>query len=461
MSEKQQYKELKKNTILIGISNLGSKAIGFVLAPLYSYYLSTSEYGTMDLITTTAGLLLPILCLDIYEATFRFASDKEHNDKTVFSSSFTLTALMAFIVLALIGILNVFVTVPVVVSFSVISAAIDAIYMVLSQFARGQNKMKVFAFSGVVNSIFLLGSNAVLLFILRYGLYGWMTSYIVGKIIACVYIVWSGKSFSFFSIKAISKDFYNEALKYSLPLLPTAMMWWVMNASDRYMIAFFMGTAANGIYAVANKMPSFLSVFENVFYQAWQTSSINAIEDKNRDKFYSEVFKKYFSVLALGVLGLLLILKPMTLKLFAHGYEDAWLSTSILVIAVMFHALSGNLGTLYVTFKNTKGALVTSTIGAVTNTVLNWFLIPHGGLIAAATTTLIGYIIVLLYRWWDVKKFVKLTIKPSFVASWLAVICIQFGLYYVDGICSYAIRLVIVLVAMWVNREIIVKIVKR
>ena len=461
MQEKQKYHELKRNTIIIGISNLGSKAISFILAPLYSYYLTTSQYGTMDLITTTAGLIMPLLCLDIYEATFRFASDKKHDDKTVFSSSYSLCFLMSVISILVAIALKFSTSASTVITFSILSAVLDANYQVLSQFARGQNKMRVFAISGVVNSIFLLGADLVFLVLLHYGLTGWMIAYVIGKVIACLYVMWSAKVYRYFLISSISREFYLEAFKYSLPLLPSTAMWWVMNASDRYMIAIFLGTAANGIYAVANKMPSFLSVFENVFYQAWQTSSINAIEDKNRDKFYSEVFKKYFSVLALGVLGLLLILKPMTLKLFAHGYEDAWLSTSILVIAVMFHALSGNLGTLYVTFKNTKGALVTSTIGAVTNTVLNWFLIPHGGLIAAATTTLIGYIIVLLYRWWDVKKFVKLTIKPSFVASWLAVICIQFGLYYVDGICSYAIRLVIVLVAMWVNREIIVKIVKR
>ena len=48
MASKQNYSELKRNTIIIGISNLGSKAISFVLAPMYSYYLSTSQYGTIN-----------------------------------------------------------------------------------------------------------------------------------------------------------------------------------------------------------------------------------------------------------------------------------------------------------------------------------------------------------------------------------------------------------------------------
>lgn len=461
MASKQNYNELKRNMIIIGISNLGSKAISFILAPLYSYYLSTSQYGTMDLITTTAGLIMPLLCLDIYETAFRFASDKKYDDKTVFSSSFSLSFLMSLLAIIVVGALNIFINVPAVVSFSIFSAVVDANYQVLSQFARGQNRMKVFALSGVINSVMLLASDILFLVLLRYGLTGWMIAYIIGKVVACLYVMWAAKIKSCFSFRSISKAFYKEAVKYALPLLPTTSMWWVMNASDRYIITLYMGTAANGIYAVANKMPSLLSVFENIFYQAWQTSSINALEDKNRDKFYSGVFQNYFSILALGVLGLLLILKPLTIHLFAREYESAWMCTAILVIGVMFHALGGNLGTFYTTFKKTRGALITAIIGAVTNTVLNFIFIPHFGIIAAATTTLVGYIAVLLYRWWDVKKFVRLTISPAFVVFWLALIAVQFALYYWEGLISYGIRAVIVLIALYLNKGLVLKILKR
>ena len=87
MSGKEPYKQLKRNTLIIAIGNLGSKAIAFVLAPLYSFYLTTSQYGTMDLITTTVGLVMPFFCLDIFEATFRYSNDKEYDENKVISSS--------------------------------------------------------------------------------------------------------------------------------------------------------------------------------------------------------------------------------------------------------------------------------------------------------------------------------------------------------------------------------------
>ena len=81
------YSELRRNTLIIAIANLGSKAIGFIIAPLYSYYLTTAEYGTADLIATTVSLLLPFICFDIFEACFRYSSDDNYDHSVVFSSS--------------------------------------------------------------------------------------------------------------------------------------------------------------------------------------------------------------------------------------------------------------------------------------------------------------------------------------------------------------------------------------
>jgi len=460
MSE-PQIRELKINTIIIAIANLGSKAISFILAPLYSYYLTTSEYGTMDLITTTAALLMPLLCLDIYEATFRFASDNDYDEKVVFSSSFSLSFSFSVLAVIIVLLLKIFFHVPDLANFSIFAAAIDANYFVLSQFARGKGRMKVFAFSGVVNSLFTLGFNAIFLVLMHLGLYGWMVTYIIAKLIACLYVFVRIRAWNSFSFKCIDKEFYKEAIRYGLPLLPTTSMWWVMNASDRYMIAIFIGTAANGIYAVANKLPALLSVFENIFYQAWQTSAINAVDDKEKDKFYSNVFKNYLIVLTMGVLGLLIILRPVVIYLFEKSYASAWAVSAILVVGVMIHALGGNLGILYSVFKKTTGALTSSAAGAITNIVLNYIFIPKFGIIAAASTTFIGYVVVLAYRWFDVKKFTRLTFPVANVLETIVFLGAQFILYYFNNPISYSIRALLCLAYCFIHRSVIFRILKR
>ena len=165
--------------------------------------------------------------------------------------------------------------------------------------------------------------------------------------------------------------------------------------------------------------------------------------------------------MAVGVIGILVILKPLILLLFSKEYHDGWLPASILVIGVMIHALGGNIGVLYTVFKDTKGALKTSFIGAVTNIILNFIFIPKFGMIAAACTTLVGYIAVLSVRWIDIRKFVRLQFLLKDESVTIVLIVAQFILYYVPGIVSYIIRKAILCVVMYMSKDIILKLIKR
>ena len=182
--------ELKKNTLIIAISNIGSRAILFMLAPLYSYFLSKSQYGTMDLITTTVSLLGPLFCLDIYEATFRFASDSEEEKKTVYSSSMAVCFLGLLMGLVVIAVSSAVGKGSNLIVFTVLFTVLTVLNNVMSQFARGQGAMKTFALSGIVNAIFLLASNVVFLYFMHMELRGWLLSYFIAKIITFLYLFW-------------------------------------------------------------------------------------------------------------------------------------------------------------------------------------------------------------------------------------------------------------------------------
>ena len=83
MDKSQKLKKLSLNTLLFTISGFGSKIISFLFVPLYTYMLSTEEYGNLDLMSTTAQLMIPILTLNIQDAVLRFALDKAYDNKKV------------------------------------------------------------------------------------------------------------------------------------------------------------------------------------------------------------------------------------------------------------------------------------------------------------------------------------------------------------------------------------------
>ena len=342
-----------------------------------------------------------------------------------------------------------------------ISLFLTAINSILSQYLRGIGMMVKFGASGVVSAVFMLAANYVFLVQMHLELSGWILSLFVSKIAELVYLLITSDIFHSFSYKNISKEYMIEFLRYCLPLLPTASMWWIMNLSDRYMLALFAGTASTGLYAVANKLPSMFSVLENVFYQAWQTTAINTIDNKEKNKIYSNVFNNYLSIMLIGLLGLLIIGKPMLFYLFEESYFEAYMYIPLLILAVVIHALAGNLGSLYTVFKSTRGVLYSSMIGAAINVLLNLIMIPIWGITGACLTTILGYCATLIYRILDIKKFADIQIEWKTHSILIIASIISFRLYYIDGIVSYILRTAIMLIILFRYRRLLLQMLKR
>ena len=118
------------------------------------------------------------------------------------------------------------------------------------------------------------------------------------------------------------------------------------------------------------------------------------------------------------------------------------------------HALSGNIGTLYAALKKTKGALITTIVGALTNIILNFIFIPKFGLYAAATSTVVAYIVVLIYRWFDIRRYINIKISMVTVIEAFLFIMTQFVLYYIESPFSYVARVCVLACYCYLHREL-------
>ena len=82
--EMNKYQTLATNTLLMSMGTFGSKLLVFLMVRFYTGYLTPAEYGTADLITQTANLLIPLVSLDIADAVFRFVADRRSGGTEVF-----------------------------------------------------------------------------------------------------------------------------------------------------------------------------------------------------------------------------------------------------------------------------------------------------------------------------------------------------------------------------------------
>lgn len=144
---KNKYQMLAGNTVKLGLGTFGSKLLVFLMVRFYTEFLSPADYGTADLITQTANLLIPLVSLGITDAVFRFAMDEAESTNDVFTTGFRVIA-AGCAVLALAAAVGGTVFSHGVWLIAVFMAASN-LHTLCAQFLRARGEMTLFAVQGL------------------------------------------------------------------------------------------------------------------------------------------------------------------------------------------------------------------------------------------------------------------------------------------------------------------------
>ena len=456
----RQYKNLALNSMVFTIANLGSKIISFIMVPLYTYVLTTEEYGTVDLMTTFNSLLIPILFLCVSDAILRYCMDKRYNSKEILSNAIYIYILGTIFIMFLIPIIGIiYPNIKIYGFYLGVLFLTNGVMQACNQYLRASNHLKVFALNGIVYTFVFASLNILFLVWFKFGVYGYLLSMIFANISCIVLAVLSSKIWQTLSFKIYPKTL-KIMLKYSIPLIPNALMWWIMDASDKLIITYYLGIGSTGLYAIAKKLPTLIDTFHSIFNQAWQISAIQENDSSNVKEFTSNVYKIYFSFLILITGGLLTIARPFTEFVLSDSYRITWLYIPILLLAVGSSCLSGFLSANLIAAEQTTQIFKTTIIGAVVNTILNFVLIPTFGLNGASIATFIGFLVVMLIRESLLRNQDKLEI--SFNRFYIVIIfTIQIIVYYLFPLKISFIILtileILLLIIFWNTISIFIK----
>ena len=407
-----KYKKLLSNTLILSIGTFSSKLLVYFLMPLYTAILSKEQYGTADLITNAANLLIPFCCIGITHGVFRFAADNEENHKTVLSSGVSVLLISS----AIFAILSPFISfVPTFENY----AWLIAFYVVSSNFhtlckeyIRAKGRMKLYAVQSILGTALTIAFNLLFLIPMKLGVTGYVLSVAVADALGTVFLIVYAKIHKDFSFKAVSKLKIKEMLKYSLPMMPTTVIWWITNVSDRFMVSYICDLSANGLYSAAYKIPTIIALVAGVFNEAWQVSAISESNDREEvSNFFSEVFERYQAILFLGC-SMLIPFTPLATKILLNeSYFTAWTFMPVLLLATVFSSLVTFIGTIYTVKKKTTMSLITAAVGAGLNVILNLLLIPKMGAQGAGIATAFSYFAVFVLRAIHSKSFMPFNLK--------------------------------------------------
>ncbi len=396
------------------IGNLSSKLISFLLLPLYTRYLSTEAYGESDVINVYASILLAIVTCCVADAMFVYPKNEDEEGKKKYFNSGIIFCLFSFSALALvIWALDVFFDSNVGgvllldkwwIYFTAFSLFIQ---QYCQQFTLSLDKTTNYALAGIILTILLAVFAVLLLPIL--GLKGYLLSIILANIGAALFSFFSSKSYKYLSIRHIDKCYAQKLLAYGIPLIPNSLMWWLVNGINRPVMEMYLGLSAIGIFSVANRFPSVLSMVFVVVAKGMSISVIDEFEKPDFNFFYNRILRAMTTVvLLLGVL-LCVFSKAIIILFTDEEYFTAWQYMPLLTLAVIFQCMGGFIGNVFMAEKKSKYFFYSSFWAAIASLVLTFTLISFldvfGVCIAVVTSFFVMFLTRLFYAWKHINKF--------------------------------------------------------
>ncbi len=406
-------------TPLVALSNI-------ILLPILTKTLPIADYGAWALILITIGLLPVLVCLGLPAAMTRFlaaATDKRDIREAFYSMGF-IVVLTSLIISALL-----FLFVPQIAASLFHNNATIALLLVPNVFIACLTTyalqyfitfQQIKRYSGLSFFNAYLNTALVAYFVLSgYGLVGAVIAFLIQQLVVFAVIMYLIVAEIGFAIPTFKHA--RQHLAYGLPLVPGGLSSWIVNSSDRYLIALFLGAAAVGYYSPGYSLGSTLTMVSfplatllppvlSKYYDENNIANVRTILTYSL-KYYAGIALP--CVFALSVLSKPLLLALTTPQIATNGY----LVTPFVAAGT---ALLGAYSTLVMIIALKKKTAVIGTIwllSAVLNFGLNLVLIPYLGLVAAALTTFLAFLLAFLLTTYYSLRYFTFDVSKGFIVK--------------------------------------------
>lgn len=402
-----KIKQLSKDTLLYGLSTMLGRFVNFLLVPLYTNLFAPNDYGVVVNYFAFIGLMTVLYHYGMDSAYLKFGRSSEFPDvKTTFSTSFITITVTGIFISALLSAINQFAIQPafsipdkysyliiyiVGITFCDLLAAIPFVEL------RLQKRVLRFSVVKIINILLNVGMNIYLIIYLKKGIEAVFISNFVASaltiiLLADVYYDLLRAKFSFQLLKRM--------LKFALPYLPGGFAAIMLHVIDRPIVEKLTDFSSLGIYQANYRLGIFMMLYINMFQYAWQPFFLEHQNDKDAKKIFAKVMT-YFTLAgaSITILISLFINDIATFSIFGKSLIGSayWSGLTIVPIVLFAYLFNG----FHVIFtagifikENSKSVPLIMGIGAVSNVVLNFLLIPVFHITGAALATLGSYILI-------------------------------------------------------------------
>lgn len=419
MAEQSRAKKFVTDVGIYTLSSFGSRIMTFLMVPVYTFFVNQpSDFGYYDMCMVICSLLHPIASLRLTDGAIRFLVDTNENNhykrKQVVSSLYGILIQSLSVWLAIAIVLRMILGAVPYMWHSLAFLLSNALLAVSVQIARGLGRNKFFAAIGLITTFLIVVFTIICLAILKMGIEGIFISNILARVCALIITEWRIGAFRrFFSLKVDVKTISHDILKFSVPLIPTALCWWLISANGRFFINHYMGLEFNGIYAVAMRFASIFDSVSYIFGTAWQETAIRQYGKPDSEQFFSKILSAYIVLLsAILVIGAF-VFKLLYPIIVAKSYHDSVNYIFLLGLSAAIFAIASFLELGYQCAKETHRTVLPILAMGVINVLMNMILVRFWGVYGICIASCVSYAFLMIYRWFDTKRYFKLRVLPT------------------------------------------------
>ena len=397
----EKLKLFVENFLIYGLGGVISKLIPFVMIPIVTRLMPSTEYfGIGDLSATVVSFGSAFAIMGMYDAMYRMFFEKEEVafQKRVCSTALVFTFCTSLVVFLLMVLLRETIAIyffsdaqfAYVVYLSAMATLVGGTNAIISAPTRMQNKRKLFL---IANTVGPLLSYSVAIPMLLAGYYVIalpLASVVSGVTVELSFGILNRK---WFNVTFFDTVLLKELLIIAIPLFPNFLIYWLFNSCDKVMITNMIGIGAAGVYSVGSKLGHASQLIYTAFAGGWQYFAFSTMKEENQVKSNSLVFE-YLGIISFVATAFVCAFSYYIFCfLFTKEYLPAYVIAPYLFLAPLLLMLFQVAANQFLIIKKTWPNMFILTVGAMLNIFLNYLLIPVIGIEGAAIATLLGYVV--------------------------------------------------------------------
>lgn len=451
------------NTGIYSIGTIIPKVIGFVFLPIYTIYLTPTDYGIINSVQVLQPLFALLFSLGLDSSIFRLYCDykSQEEKRTFFSTIFIFTFLLSSFCTLILIIFNsqveqIYKSIDFFPFFlySIITTFVANLFVLPRKYMMLMEQANKFVFWSLMQ--FVITAVITLFFVisLKSGAEGFLEAKMIGTLaLAPVFLFFSFRIINFKFSFAILR----QILKFSLPILPVLLSSKVVDFSDRVFLERYLSVADVGIYSIAYTIASISILLSSSLDIAYRPTFFRNANMEDIEHGKKEIYKFNNIILVINALlffTISLFSKEVVILFLNERYHDSYLYIPIILASNFFVSASAITARFFEQSKKTKQNMYIYFFIALFNILLNYLLIPLYGIYGAALATIISFFACFTITYLYAKKncfFIPINFKlivPGLLIT-ASIIIIQY-FYDINIIFSLVIKLFIIAVLAYI-----------